>query len=140
MPCGHSLSDARDKLAEIWGYADFRWAQRRVVLGALRGRDVLAVLPTGGGKSLCFQVPALVLPGTTIVVSPLISLMQHQVGALQSRGVAAAYLSSSQRPDEQRAVWNAYVEDRLKLLYVAPDGMSQLLERKPAIPTPLLAI
>ncbi len=140
MQCGHSLSDARDKLAEIWGYADFRWAQRRVVLGALRGRDVLAVLPTGGGKSLCFQVPALVLPGTTIVVSPLISLMQDQVGALQSRGVAAAYLSSSQRPDEQRAVWNAYVEGRLKLLYVAPERMSQLVERKPATPTPLLAI
>ncbi len=140
MQCGYSLGDARDKLAEIWGYTDFRWAQRRVVLGALRGRDVLAVLPTGGGKSLCFQVPALVLSGTTIVVSPLISLMQDQVGALQSRGVAAAYLSSSQRPAEQRAVWNAYVEGRLKLLYVAPERMSQLLQRKPAAPTPLLAI
>ncbi|MCZ6917671.1 MAG: ATP-dependent DNA helicase [Gemmatimonadetes bacterium] len=134
------MGDARQILANIWGYTDFRWAQRRVVLGALRGRDVLAVLPTGGGKSLCFQVPALVLPGTTIVVSPLISLMQDQVGALQSRGVAAAYLSSSQRPGEQRVVWNAYVEGRLKLLYVAPERMSQLLERKPAAPTPLLAI
>ena len=135
-----SLSAARRVLSRVWRYDDFRWAQRRVILGALRGRDVLAVLPTGGGKSLCFQVPALVLPGTTIVVSPLISLMQDQVAALQRRGVAAEYLSSSQQPHEQREVWNAYTEGRLKLLYVAPERMAQLIDRKPDAPTPLLAI
>jgi ATP-dependent DNA helicase RecQ len=111
-----------------------------VVLGALRGRDVLAVLPTGGGKSLCFQVPALLLPGTTIVVSPLISLMQDQVAALRRRGVDAAYLSSAQRPPEQKTVWDAYTHGRLKLLYVAPERLAQLTERKPEAPTPLLAI
>ncbi len=135
-----SLGTARRVLAQVWQYDDFRWSQRRVVLGALRGRDVLAVLPTGGGKSLCYQVPALVLPGTTIVVSPLISLMQDQVAALCRRGVQAAYLSSAQRPHEQRAVWDAYTDGRLKLLYVAPERMAQLAERKPQTPTPLLAI
>ena len=135
-----TLDAARDTLARVWGYRDFRWAQRRVVLGALRGRDVLAVLPTGGGKSLCYQVPALILPGTTIVVSPLISLMQDQVAALRRRGVSAAYLSSSQKTGEQREVWNDYESGRLKLLYVAPERMGQLVERATRVPTPLLAI
>ena len=74
MQCGYSLGDARDKLTEIWGYTDFRLAQRRVVFGALRGRDVLAVLPTGGGKSLCFQVPPLV---QTALVSAAALLATH---------------------------------------------------------------
>jgi ATP-dependent DNA helicase RecQ len=135
-----SLDDARSRLRETWGYPDFRWAQRRVVLGALRGRDVLAVLPTGGGKSLCYQVPALVLPGTTIVVSPLISLMEDQVAALRGRGVRAAYLSSAQGPGAQRCVWDDYLAGRLDLLYVAPERLGQLVARKPEVPTPLLAI
>ena len=135
-----TLDDARDSLTRVWGYQDFRWAQRRVVVGALQGRDVLAVLPTGGGKSLCFQVPALVLPGTTVVVSPLISLMQDQVTALQHRGVAAAYLSSSQTRQEQREAWSGYEKGDLKLLYVAPERLEQLVERPTPLPTPLLAI
>jgi len=135
-----TLDAARDMLARVWGYDDFRWAQRRIVVGALRGRDVLAVLPTGGGKSLCFQVPALLLPGTTIVVSPLISLMQDQVAALRRRGVAAGYLSSSQLSHEQRKVWRAYEQGHLKLLYVAPERMAQLVDRRAPLPTPLLAI
>ena len=135
-----SLHHARQVLSDVWGYPDFRWAQRRVVLGALRGRDVLAVLPTGGGKSLCFQVPALVLPGTTIVVSPLISLMEDQVGALTRRGVAAALLSSAQRRSEQRRVWSDYEAGNLKLLYVAPERLAQLVDRKPPQPVPLLAV
>ncbi len=73
-----TLSDARDLLNRVWQYPDFRYHQRKAVLAALRGRDCLAVLPTGGGKSLCFQVPGLLLPGLTIVVSPLISLMQDR--------------------------------------------------------------
>jgi ATP-dependent DNA helicase RecQ len=135
-----SLVRARQILSDVWGYPDFRWAQRRVVLGALRGRDVLAVLPTGGGKSLCFQVPALVLPGTTVVVSPLISLMEDQVGALTRRGVAAALLSSSQRRAEQRRTWSDYEAGNLKLLYVAPERLAQLMDRKPPHPVPLLAV
>ena len=113
-------------LASHWGYGDFRWSQRRVVLAALSGRDCLAVLPTGGGKSVCFQVPALTLPGTTLVVSPLISLMQDQVGALRSRGIAAAYLSSTQRADVQGAVREALMAGRLKLLYSAPERLAKL--------------
>ena len=75
-----TLEHARDLLQRTWGYPDFRPHQRKAVVAALSGRDTLAVLPTGAGKSLCFQVPALLLPGTTVVVSPLISLMQDQRG------------------------------------------------------------
>ena len=84
----HRSPDSAGALAalrDLWGFPDFRPGQRRVVAAVLRGRDVLATLPTGGGKSLCFQVPAVLLPGTMLVVSPLISLMQDQVGALQRR-------------------------------------------------------
>lgn len=93
------------------------------MLAALRGRDCLAVLPTGGGKSLCFQVPALLLPGLTLVVSPLISLMQDQVRVLQARGVAAAYLSSTQSAETRTAVLAAVERGSLKLLYVAPERL-----------------
>src|SRR3954469_21754330 len=90
------LDRAREVLEAHWRFTDFRPPQRRVILAALTGRDCLAILPTGGGKSLCYQVPALLLPGLTLVVSPLISLMQDQVAALRTRGIAAAYLSSTQ--------------------------------------------
>jgi len=127
-------------LRAVWRYDDFRHHQRRAVLAALRGRDCLAVLPTGGGKSLCFQVPALTLPGLTVVVSPLISLMEDQVGALRARGVAAAYLSSTQLADTQAAVRAALVEGRLKLLYVAPERMERLAPELVRHPISLLAI
>ncbi len=121
-----TLDDARAVLKEVWGYPDFRFPQRRAVLAALRGRDCLALLPTGGGKSLCFQVPALLQNGMTLVVSPLISLMQDQVAALRSRGVAAAYLSSTQKPEMQLAVREAVLGGRIKLLYIAPERMERM--------------
>jgi ATP-dependent DNA helicase RecQ len=124
-----SLADAEAVLQRVWGYPHFRPAQRRAVLAALIGRDCLAVLPTGGGKSLCYQVPALVHDGLTIVVSPLISLMQDQVNALLARGVAAAFLSSTQTPETRASAWDAAIAGRLKLLYVAPERMSQLSDR-----------
>lgn len=127
-------------LRELWGYPDFRPGQRRVVAAVLRGRDVLATLPTGGGKSLCFQVPAVLLPGTMLVVSPLISLMQDQVGALQRRGIAAAYLSSSQPRKTQRATWELFRSSRLKLLYVAPERLGRIVEQKGAVRISRLAI
>ena len=135
----HSLETARAKLSEVWGYPDFRVPQRRVIIAALRGRDCLAILPTGGGKSLCYQVPALLLPGLTLVISPLISLMQDQVAALRKRNVSAAYLSSTQDDETQAAVRSALVAGRLKLLYVAPERLQQLVEGSPP-PVSLLAV
>jgi ATP-dependent DNA helicase RecQ len=126
-----TLASAREVLSEVWGYADFRLPQRRAILAALTGRDCLAMLPTGGGKSLCYQVPALLLPGLTLVVSPLISLMQDQVGALRRRGVPAAYLSSTQSTETQAAVRAALAAGRLKLLYVAPERLEQIVATAP---------
>jgi ATP-dependent DNA helicase RecQ len=123
------LDQAEEILREVWGYPRLRGPQRRVIVAAMSGRDTLAVLPTGGGKSLCFQIPALHRPGLTLVVSPLISLMQDQVAALRARGVGAAYLSSTQRPDTQRMIWDAALAGRLKLLYVAPERLAQVATR-----------
>ena len=99
-----SLTLARDVLRRTFGFSDFRPLQARVVHHVMAGRDVLAVLPTGGGKSLCFQVPALASSGLTVVVSPLIALMEDQVGALAARGVAAAALNSTLDGARQRTV------------------------------------
>lgn len=139
-PPSPTLAEARQLLQQVWGYPDFRPHQRKAVVAALSGRDALAVLPTGAGKSLCFQVPALLLRGTTVVVSPLISLMQDQVAALRRRGLPAAYLSSTQRRDVQDSVWQALWAGRLKLLYVAPERLGQLVERAPRLDVSLLAV
>lgn len=134
------LDDARAILKSVWEYPDFRYHQRKTILTALKGRDCLAVLPTGGGKSLCFQVPALALKGVTVVVSPLISLMQDQVGALRRRGVPAAYLSSTLSTSAQRAVVDAIRCDRLKLLYVAPERVGRLKDVVPRLRVSFLAV
>jgi len=126
-----------ERIAEIlrrhWGYSDFRPLQREAMESVLRGRDSLVVLPTGGGKSLCFQAPAVRLSGLAIVVSPLISLMKDQVDALTECGVAAARLDSSQTPDEQSDIVAAIRRGDLKILYVSPerlmmDGFLRFLE------------
>ena len=101
------LPRARELLARHWGYPSFRVPQLRVLGPLLAGRNVLTVLPTGAGKSLCYQVPALMGNALTLVVSPLISLMQDQVGALRRRGVAAAYLNSALPREARRAVLEA---------------------------------
>ncbi len=110
-------------LRKHWGYGDFRPLQREAMECALHGRDSLVVLPTGGGKSLCFQAPALVLPGLAVVVSPLISLMKDQVDALRECGVAAARLDSSQTPDEQDDIIDAIQRRDIKILYVSPERL-----------------
>jgi ATP-dependent DNA helicase RecQ len=116
-----------ERIAEIlrrhWGYTDFRPLQREAMECVLSGRDSLVVLPTGGGKSLCFQAPAVRLPGLAIVVSPLISLMKDQVDALTECGVAAARLDSSQNSDEQSDIVAAGRRGDLKILYVSPERL-----------------
>ena len=124
--CG-GLATARLLLHERFGHPAFRVHQLKVLGPLLAGRSVLAVLPTGAGKSLCFQLPALMAPGLTLVVSPLISLMQDQVGALRRRGVAAAYLNSLLTADRRRLILDRAVADRLRILYCAPERLAALV-------------
>lgn len=121
-----ALLRAREQLTRYFGYADFRPAQQPVVHSILAGQDTLAVLPTGGGKSICFQVPALVLDGLSLVVSPLVSLMQDQVAAVRARGVAAASLNSTMSSYEQAAVRETIANGGLTLLYVSPERLERL--------------
>ena len=111
-------------LARTWGYASFLPLQAEAVRAVLDGRDSVVVLPTGGGKSLCYQVPAVHLHRLAVVVSPLIALMKDQVDALRQAGVAAAYLNSSQRRDERAAVERDLLRARVTLLYVAPERLA----------------
>ena len=117
-------------LKQFFGFRSFRPLQEDIIRDSLAGRDVFAVLPTGGGKSLCFQLPALVRPGLTVVISPLIALMKDQVDALQSAGVAATFLNSSLKPDESRPRLRGLHNGEFRLLYVAPERlmMSGFLE------------
>ncbi|HET6803922.1 MAG TPA: DNA helicase RecQ [Frateuria sp.] len=116
-------SRALDLLHSVFGYASFRGQQQAIVHAVAEGGDALVLMPTGGGKSLCYQIPALLRPGTAIVVSPLIALMQDQVDALREAGVAAAYLNSSLEAGDQREVERRLLAGGLKLLYVAPERL-----------------
>ena len=117
------LSELRETIARVFGIRDLRPFQEQAIRANLAGRDLLLVLPTGGGKSLCFQAPALVRPGLTLVVSPLIALMKDQVDGLKQSGVAAGMLTSAQSPGERRAVHEALEHGELKLLYAAPERL-----------------
>lgn len=117
------LAQARSCLETVFGFPSFRPGQEEVVQAVLDGEDVLAVMPTGSGKSLCYQLPALVRPGITVVVSPLISLMRDQVGQLREYGVAAASLNSTNDPAESRRIHQALRDGSLRLLYVAPERL-----------------
>ncbi len=117
-------SDRLNKaLKEYFGHDSFRPGQREIVQAALDDRDSLIIMPTGGGKSLCFQLPALLKPGVTIVVSPLIALMQDQVEALQTNGIGATFLNSSVNLQDTRDRERDILNDRIKLLYVAPERL-----------------
>ena len=137
-----ALADARAVLERVWGHADFRGLQASVVAEVLAGRDVLAVLPTGGGKSVCYQVPALIRPGLGLVISPLIALMTDQVEALRQQGVRAARLDSGLSLDERTSVLRAARSGELDLLYVSPEGLQSgaLLDRLSETPLALIAI
>src|SRR5947207_12551974 len=113
------MPDLREHLQNLFGLDDFRPAQRGVIEDVLAGRDVLCVMPTGAGKSLCYQLPAAVQGGLTIVVSPLISLMEDQVQQLRDEGLSAVLLNSSLPPGEQREVLSQLHRGFEGLLYVA---------------------
>ena len=115
--------DKASALKQYFGHDSFRPGQERLVDGILSGRDVLGIMPTGGGKSLCYQVPALLLPGLTLVISPLISLMKDQVAALTTAGVPAAFFNSSQTLEEYRETWSGIRSRAYRLVYVAPERL-----------------
>src|SRR5881296_2136846 len=129
------LDAARTILRDRFGHARFRVHQLKVLGPLLAGRNVLAVLPTGAGKSLCYQVPALLGAGLTLVVSPLISLMQDQVGALRRHGIAAAYVNSQLDVNQRRVILDAATAGRLALLYCAPERLGSLTRRLSAAGT-----
>src|SRR5215204_2824211 len=135
------MAQASALLLQHFGYSQFRRAQVPVLQSIFEGHDTLAVLPTGGGKSICFQVPALVLGGLSIVVSPLISLMQDQVEAARSRGLPAACLNSTLGKTEQMVVRRSISDGSLRLLYVSPERLERLsleLEREGVRPRLLI--
>ncbi|QKN84097.1 ATP-dependent DNA helicase RecQ [Scandinavium goeteborgense] len=119
----NQASLARQVLQETFGYQQFRPGQETIIETALEGRDCLVVMPTGGGKSLCYQVPALVLDGLTVVVSPLISLMKDQVDQLLANGVSAACLNSTQTREQQQEVMAGCRTGKIRLLYIAPERL-----------------
>jgi ATP-dependent DNA helicase RecQ len=114
---------ASEVLRRVFGYDSFRGQQQEIVEHVCGGGDAVALMPTGSGKSLCYQIPALVRPGTGVVISPLIALMQDQVDALRLLGVRAGFLNSTQDPDERRGVEYAFMDGRLDLLYLAPERL-----------------
>ena len=122
-PLDTALDPARRLLRTVFGYPAFRPDQEEIIRAVLRGRDALVLMPTGGGKSLCYQIPAMLRPGTGVVISPLIALMQDQVSALRQHGVAAAFLNSSLPYEEQQRIMASLRRGELDLLYLAPERL-----------------
>ncbi len=118
------MDEAARLLNSVFGFAEFRPGQAEIVKAVLQGRNTLAIMPTGGGKSLCFQLPALCRDGVTVVISPLIALMRDQVRALRAAGVEAGALTSGNTEEETEAVFQAIDEGRLKLFYMAPERLA----------------
>lgn len=114
---------ALEALEFYYGYKAFRPMQAEIIDGITKGKDTLVLMPTGGGKSICYQIPAIIMEGTGVIVSPLISLMKDQVEALKSNGVQAAYLNSSQSLAEQRAIEERLYSDKLDLIYISPEKL-----------------
>lgn len=110
-------------LSRIYGYDSFRPGQEQLIDGILSGRDVFGIMPTGGGKSICYQLPGLMMPGITLVVSPLISLMKDQVMALKASGIPAAFINSTLSGPQMQAVYRNLLAGRYKIVYVAPERL-----------------
>src|SRR5512142_464106 len=117
------MTEALKLLREVFGYDSFRGAQDEIISHVIDGGDALVLMPTGGGKSLCYQIPALVRPGTGIVISPLIALMQDQVQALRQLGIRADFLNSTQDPGTRHVVEQQFKAGELDLLYLAPERL-----------------
>ena len=117
------MEQPQELLEKYYGHRAFRPGQEQMIQTLLSGRDVLGVMPTGAGKSVCYQIPALMLPGLTLVISPLISLMKDQVSALTQNGIAAAFVNSSLRPEEYRDTLRRAEDGVFKILYVAPERL-----------------
>jgi ATP-dependent DNA helicase RecQ len=138
----HSLADAVASLQKHFGFDDFREGQREVIGSILDGKDAVVVMPTGSGKSLCYQLPAMILDGVTLVVSPLIALMKDQVDALHARGLPATFINSSISESEQRARIESLRRREHKLVYIAPERFrsSRFTEALQSIPISLFAV
>ncbi|MGQ7947676.1 DNA helicase RecQ [Flavobacterium sp. WC2509] len=128
------------KLKENFGFEKFRPNQEQIINCVLSGKDTLAIMPTGGGKSICFQLPALIFPGITIVISPLIALMKDQVDSLKANGIAACFINSSQSSEEQELHIQNLKDNKVKLVYVAPESLSFLENAFSQITVSLIAI
>ena len=144
-PVQDASNGVRDKhavLRETFGYDTFRDGQERVIDTLLAGKSVLAVMPTGAGKSLCFQVPALALPGVAIVVSPLVALMEDQVAALKLAGVAAEAIHSGKSREDNVEIWRAVSRGEVRILYMAPERLmtGRMMEAVSRLPVSLFAI
>jgi len=136
------LNQAREILRRTFGHAEFRGRQAEVISEILAGRSALAVLPTGGGKSVCYQIPAMMRPGLGLVISPLIALMTDQVASLLQAGVAAARIDSTGEAWERSETWAKIEAGQLDLLYVSPEGLMApaMMERLKRTPLSLIAI
>ena len=127
-------------LKENFGFEKFRTNQEEIINTVLQNKDTLAIMPTGGGKSICFQLPALLFPGLTIVISPLIALMKDQVDGLKSNGIPACYINSTQTEDEQQQHIDNIINQKIKLVYIAPESLSYLENIFSTIKISLIAI
>ncbi len=117
-----------DTLKEYFGFDSFRPLQKKIIDTVFQGKDNVVIMPTGGGKSICYQLPGILLPNITLVISPLIALMKDQVDGLKVNGIEAAYLNSSQSETEQQDIITSVEKNELKLLYVAPESL-QFVDR-----------
>ena len=120
------MKDKYELLKEYFGYDSFRPGQEHLIDSILKGRDVLGIMPTGAGKSICYQIPALMLPGITLVISPLISLMKDQVESLNQAGIHAAYLNSSLTYNQYLKALSFARQGRYKIIYVAPERLATM--------------
>ena len=141
-PCAPSMDAARAALSTYFGYEAFRQGQEVLIGAVLSGRDALGIMPTGAGKSLCYQIPGIVLPGLALVVSPLVSLMKDQVNALIDAGVRGSFLNSTLTPGQQRTVLARAEAGTYKIMYVAPERLADPMFREFAsrVEIPLIAV